>query len=70
MARPTRKSGSIGRLLDDLMDSDRIAAILADKCVRCGALAQAFRDDISHREFEISGFCQECQNLVFDQEEQ
>lgn len=39
-----------------------------DKCVSCGSVVrgrQDFRDDISLREFGISGFCQKCQDSVF-----
>ncbi len=35
------------------------------KCVFCGVNADHFDDEISAREYEISGLCQSCQNKVF-----
>ncbi len=34
-------------------------------CVTCGELIQGFRDLISHKEYQISGMYQKCQDLVF-----
>jgi uncharacterized CHY-type Zn-finger protein len=34
-------------------------------CVVCGEPIKEFRDDLSKREYEISGLCQECQDEVF-----
>jgi len=34
-------------------------------CCGCDVNKEAFRDDISRREFEISGMCQQCQDSVF-----
>lgn len=36
-----------------------------NKCVFCGDNAVHFRDEISRREFGISGMCQVCQDMVF-----
>ena len=41
------------------------AKIDAGKCPTCGEPAGSFRDDISRKEFAISGMCQECQDSVF-----
>ena len=42
---------------------------LAGRCVPapfgCGKEVTGFRDDLSRREFGISGLCQECQDQVF-----
>lgn len=35
------------------------------KCVWCRKEAIVFEDEISEREFKISGLCQECQNKSF-----
>ena len=37
----------------------------AGKCPTCEKLVGQFRDELSKREFEISGMCQECQDNVF-----
>jgi hypothetical protein len=36
-----------------------------DLCPRCGKAARDFRDEISEREWEISGLCQPCQDAIF-----
>jgi hypothetical protein len=33
--------------------------------IGCGRSALRFRDDVSRREYGISGLCQECQDSVF-----
>lgn len=34
-------------------------------CVTCGQPSGEFRDDLSWKEFTISGMCQKCQDSVF-----
>lgn len=34
-------------------------------CVVCGQPVAIFRDDISRREYKISGMCQKCQDSTF-----
>lgn len=42
------------------------AALKAERrCPTCGKPIGEFRDDLSRKEFEISGMCQECQDSVF-----
>ncbi len=74
MAEPTRKSTKIEGFLDALMggtpgEGIRTGAISADKCIGaplgCGSDASSFRDEISRREYRISGFCQDCQDNMF-----
>jgi hypothetical protein len=35
------------------------------KCVSCGKSAVTFADELSAREYAISGLCQECQDVAF-----
>jgi hypothetical protein len=45
-----------------------VDAVDNGKCPSCGKPIQAFTefvDDLSRREFGISGLCQECQDRVF-----
>ena len=35
------------------------------KCPTCGGDIGEFRDEISKREYEISGMCQKCQDSVY-----
>lgn len=34
-------------------------------CVGCGEEIKGFRDELSKKEFSISGYCQQCQDSVF-----
>ncbi len=36
-------------------------------CTSCGKDIGFFKDEVSLREHEISGLCQECQDKVFDE---
>jgi len=38
-------------------------------CVCCGKPVTGFRDSISVSEYDITGYCQECQDEVFNDEE-
>jgi len=35
------------------------------RCPICGKQIGTFRDELSQKEFEISGCCQKCQDLIF-----
>jgi len=37
-------------------------------CVSCGCHADWFKDDLSAKEYTISGLCQQCQDEVFEEE--
>ena len=67
MANPTEKSSIIETLLTELNGGrSRRSYIHANKCVRCGRDASQFIDEVSRKEFAISGWCQHCQNEMFD----
>ncbi len=36
------------------------------KCAVCGREALSFRDELSAKEFDISGLCQTCQDKTFN----
>lgn len=42
-------------------------ALAGQICAICGRPATQFRDDLSAREYEVSGLCQECQGEIFGQ---
>ena len=44
----------------------RSKALKVKKCVLCGNDAVKFTDELSKREFKISGMCQVCQDNFFD----
>lgn len=65
MAEPSIKSEGIEEFLTEVTGVDRRAQIRADKCTWCKGEAREFRNNISRREYEISGFCQKCQDDTF-----
>lgn len=67
--KPTDKAPAINRLLDSILPGDRTrtGSIKANACAACGDKAETFRDDLSRREFAISGMCQGCQDKVFSE---
>ena len=69
MAKPTDKSPEIEELFTALFGVDRRGTIKSDVCVAapigCGGPATEFRDELSRKEYTISGLCQKCQDAVF-----
>jgi hypothetical protein len=67
--KPTRKAVPIERLLETI--AGRTSAIKSDHCVAspigCGkpVLVNEFRDELSLKEYRISGLCQQCQDEIF-----
>lgn len=65
--KPTNKATAIANLLESI--AGRTTAIEGDRCLRtpigCGEPATKFRDELSVREYRISGLCQKCQDKVF-----
>ena len=67
MAIPSEKSSVIEKLLTEINGGkSRRAYIHANKCVRCEGDASYFHDEVSRKEFTISGWCQHCQDEMFD----
>tara|TARA_Y100001933_G_C18986459_1_gene558681 strand:- start:1569 stop:1823 length:255 start_codon:yes stop_codon:yes gene_type:complete len=64
---PTIKSEQIDDLFKSLYGVDRKTSIVNRTCVSCEAEVseEGFRDEVSLREFHISGLCQVCQDKVF-----
>jgi len=44
-------------------------ALGAGRCPTCSGEVTEFRDDLSIKEFSISGMCQSCQDSVFGSDE-
>ena len=63
------KSPEMVNALDDLSlniyGRSRSLAKAGNSCVSCGKDASEFRDELSRREYGISGLCQKCQDMVF-----
>jgi len=66
---PSHKSPEVERKLQEVIGADRRSTIRADKCIPkpfgCGGPATTFKDELSQREFAISGLCQVCQDKFF-----
>lgn len=67
MAEPTKKDPEMEKLIDAFNPSgrERVASIREDICTWCGKPATQFRDELSFKEYSISGYCQECQDKTF-----
>lgn len=60
---PTEKSPELTNFLEKVFG--RSSSINKMKCVCCGQEAKQFKDEISVREYRISGLCQTCQDKTF-----
>lgn len=68
VAEPSEKSPQMEEMLNRTFG--RTDAITNDRCVMDSTHnATEFRDDLSRKEYTISGLCQECQDAVFGGEE-
>lgn len=67
MAIPTQKAPEIDEVIKDVLGINRVESIKSDKCVFGEPLHDAteFRNEISRKEYRISGLCQECQDGIF-----
>ena len=63
MATPSEKSPHMEQFLENLYG--RTTAILLDYCVICRKPAENFRDELSRKEYTLSGMCNRCQDEVF-----
>ena len=67
MASPAEKSSVIEQLLTQINGGkSRRAYIHANRCVRCEGDASYFYDEVSRKEYAISGWCQHCQDEMFN----
>ena len=69
MAKPSDKSTEVESFIERMFSFDRRDYIRQDKCIPkpygCEGPATEFDDDLSRKEYTISGLCQKCQNSVF-----
>lgn len=65
------KSKEINSFIEQLsyqsFGRSRIHCISLSICVCCGNNAFSFKNEKSYKEYQISAFCQECQNSVFEE---
>ena len=71
MATPTKKAAALEGFLDETLKminpdtKGRRGSISANVCSMCSAPAVEFKDELSKREYTISGACQKCQDVLF-----
>ena len=66
---PTKKSEGIESLLTNIAGISRQDAAKQAICTWCKVPVKGFKDQLSAREYRISGFCQACQDSIFGGEE-
>ena len=66
------KSPAVEQALEHLSQqtygNSRTKSFAEHTCVKCGKLADKFSDELSAKEYKISGLCQECQDEFFEQD--
>ena len=67
MTPMSNKSPEIRNFLEKIFPGTR-AAIENGLCPHCKNPIGQFRNDISKREYQISGLCQECQDETFGED--
>ena len=63
--KPTLKAKELENFIKKETGLDRVAAITTNTCVFCKDPDLNFRDQLSEKEYTISGICQKCQDDVF-----
>lgn len=62
---PTPKSQAIDDMLTAMNGISRAEALKQHLCVSCRATVGDFTNQLSEREYTISGMCQACQDAMF-----
>ncbi len=62
---PTEKSSSVESAISGIFGKDRRSYILAGKCVITGEDAGPVRDELSKKEYQISGMGQKAQDEIW-----
>ena len=64
-----RYKKNLPELMEEMLEL-RNKSVKARKCAFCGTSINlnSFRDDLSRKEFSISGLCQKCMDSVFGKE--
>lgn len=67
---PVPDVSNIQKRIADVLYPNRIPKMKAHVCVICNGKVEGFRDELSEKEFLISGMCQLCQDKIFNVEEE
>lgn len=65
--KPSEKSDEIEKFIDSFIPNPlgRKDSIKSNVCTWCKKPIEHFRDELSKKEYIISGMCQECQDKTF-----
>jgi len=63
---PSKKSPLIDLFLSHVSRKSRELTIAAGECMTCNCAHVVFKDELSEKEYTISGMCQECQDYAFN----
>ena len=65
--QPSNKAPSMEEAIHAITGINRREAITSKTCPTCGqgVTLDSFKDELSLKEFHISGLCQSCQDSVF-----
>ena len=63
--KATDKNPAIDACITRTFGVDRKGSVNTMTCGWCGKPADGFRDELSMKEYTISGLCQECQDKTF-----
>ncbi len=53
------------RIMEKMGYKNEVRLIMEGKCPKCKDIITKFRDELSLKEYKISGLCQECQDEVY-----
>lgn len=70
MTQPIDRSPKITNMLSKMIGTNIVEKIENDICVLCHKPVGDFKDEVSRREYRISGLCQKCQDDFFEEEEE
>ncbi|SVE36552.1 uncharacterized protein METZ01_LOCUS489406 [marine metagenome] len=66
MATPSKKSDQVNEMVFKLTGIDRVEVIQNNQCAfKCAKPNFNWKDELSKKEYTISGLCQTCQNKMF-----
>lgn len=61
----THKTLGLDNAINSFSGKNRVKVINSNDCATCDTPNIDFKDDLSKKEYKISGMCQNCQDRVF-----
>ena len=66
MTEPSSKAPAMDLIISAIMGKSREIQLASQLCMTCDGKADSFRDELSVKEYSISGMCQVCQDQIFN----